>query len=99
MLPSTVVNLQRYKCHKEVYAAKILYIDPVHDKQDDRQDSSVELYNLMLDSKSNGSYLVVIRGDWYRKHKPEVGGYYVLYEDGYESYSPAKAFEEGYTKL
>ena len=28
-----------------------------------------------------------------------VGGYYVVYEDGYESWSPAKAFEDGYTKL
>lgn len=28
-----------------------------------------------------------------------VGGYYVLYEDGFESWSPAKAFEEGYALL
>ncbi len=35
---------------------------------------------------------------WYMlKHRPEAGGYYVVYEDGYTSYSPAKAFEEGYT--
>jgi hypothetical protein len=33
------------------------------------------------------------------KHNPQPGGYYVVYEDGYESYSPAKAFEEGYTKI
>ena len=32
-----------------------------------------------------------------QKHKPQVGGYYVVYEDGYESYSPAGAFEAGYT--
>ena len=33
------------------------------------------------------------------KHKPEVDGYYVVYEGGYESWSPADAFEGGYTKL
>lgn len=33
------------------------------------------------------------------KHKPEVGGYFVQYADGYQSYSPAKAFEEGYTRI
>lgn len=33
------------------------------------------------------------------KHKPEVGGYYVVYDDGYKSFSPAKAFEEGYTLI
>jgi hypothetical protein len=34
-----------------------------------------------------------------RKHKPEAGGYYVQYKDGYRSFSPATAFEEGYTRL
>lgn len=28
-----------------------------------------------------------------------TAGYYVLYDDGYESWSPAKAFEEGYSRL
>jgi xanthine/CO dehydrogenase XdhC/CoxF family maturation factor len=28
-----------------------------------------------------------------------LGGYYVLYEDNFESWSPAKAFEEGYTRI
>lgn len=32
-----------------------------------------------------------------KKHSPQIGGYYVVYTDGYKSYSPAKAFEEGYT--
>lgn len=27
----------------------------------------------------------------------EVGGYVVVYEDGFTSYSPAAAFEKGYT--
>ena len=33
------------------------------------------------------------------KHKPHAGGYYVVYDDGYKSFSPAKAFEEGYRLL
>lgn len=37
--------------------------------------------------------------EWLDKNKPEVGGYYVVYQDGYASYSPAKAFEEGYSKF
>jgi hypothetical protein len=39
----------------------------------------------------------VVSGEFIAKHKPVVGGYFVVYEDGYESFSPAKAFEEGYT--
>lgn len=37
--------------------------------------------------------------EWFAKHNPQVGGYYVVYEDGYASYSPAKAFEDGYSPL
>jgi hypothetical protein len=33
------------------------------------------------------------------KHAPVIGGSYVRYEDGYESFSPAAAFESGYTKV
>ena len=33
------------------------------------------------------------------KHDPQVGGYYVVYKDGYTSFSPAEAFEKGYTLI
>ncbi len=36
---------------------------------------------------------------WFAKHNPQVGGYFVEYEDGYHSYSPAEAFETGYTLI
>jgi hypothetical protein len=31
--------------------------------------------------------------------RPIIGGYYVRYLDGYESWSPADAFEDGYTRI
>jgi hypothetical protein len=34
--------------------------------------------------------------DYIRKHNPQPGGYFVVYDDGYQSFSPAEAFEEGY---
>ena len=34
-----------------------------------------------------------------KKHNPQVGGYYVVYDDGYKSFSPAEAFEAGYTRI
>jgi hypothetical protein len=33
------------------------------------------------------------------KHRTEAGGYYVVYPDGYKSFSPAAAFEDGYTLM
>lgn len=37
--------------------------------------------------------------DYMQKHNPAVGGYVVFYGDGYTSYSPQAAFEDGYTRL
>lgn len=37
--------------------------------------------------------------EYVTKHNPQSGGYFVVYEDGYKSFSPAKAFEEGYTRI
>jgi len=37
--------------------------------------------------------------EYMRKHNPQVGGYFVVYADGYKSWSPTQAFEEGYTRI
>ena len=33
------------------------------------------------------------------RYTPVPGDYYVVYEDGYASFSPRQAFEEGYTRI
>ena len=33
------------------------------------------------------------------RYTPTAGDYYVVYDDGYASISPKKAFEEGYRRL
>lgn len=43
-----------------------------------------------------GSSRYPIEREFLDRCKPQPGGYLVVYEDGYESYSPAKPFEEGY---
>lgn len=55
--------------------------------------------NALITPAEAGFVDFCVEADYLRKHKPEVGGYYVVYEDGYKSFSPAKAFEEGYTRL
>jgi hypothetical protein len=35
----------------------------------------------------------------FARYTPKSGDYYVVYDDGYKSISPAKAFEDGYTRL
>lgn len=33
------------------------------------------------------------------KHNPQVGGYYLRYPDGYESFCPAESFEAGHEEV
>lgn len=83
-MSETEKPLPEYVCHKTVNAAKIT----------------------SMRALDNGNWLLVfgeinltIEKDvkWAAKFAPATGGYYVVYADGYASFSPAKAFEEGYT--
>lgn len=40
-----------------------------------------------------------VGNDYFNRHNPGSGGHYVVYEDGYTSYSPMAAFENGYTRI
>lgn len=53
----------------------------------------------LITPEEDGYAAFTIDSEYMLRHKPVVGGYYVVYEDGYKSFSPAKAFEDGYTKL
>lgn len=80
-------EMPKYKCHKEVWALKIKSIHIVNE------------VGVFLTPEEEGYEPVQVSMEYYSKHKPIVGGYYVLYEDGYKSFSPAKALEEGYTRI
>lgn len=84
-----VPNLPEWLCHKRVLAAKIYAIQPV-----DFQNS----IRLSLEIGPDVRDYVDVSREWADKHKPAIGGYYVKYNDDYESYSPAKAFEDGYRR-
>lgn len=80
-------EMPRYECHKQVWALKIKEV----------QDNNAT--NPTLAFEEDGYAPITVDWDWYYKHKPHPGGYYVVYAGGYKSYSPAKAFEDGYTRL
>ena len=73
--------MKKYKSHKTVEAVKIVDFGcgPAGSK----------LWTIIgLDCPD-----VTVSQEYMDKHKPKVGGYYVRYADGYESFSPAEAFE------
>lgn len=79
-------EMPRYKSHKTVWALKI--------KRVEHRTWEVCLFF------EDPSYAPIAKSsNWEAKFNPQDGGYYVVYADGYSSFSPAKAFEEGYTRL
>lgn len=84
-----IVPLPRYRCHKEVSALRIKHVIETP--------SGFELH-----FEGDRFVPAFVSRNWVvSKEKPEnlVGGYYVVYDDGYQSWSPAAAFGAGYTLL
>jgi hypothetical protein len=87
-------ELPRYLCHKQVHALKI---------------ARVVRPTTALNTESDGSMILVpadlryapfrVSRAYAQKHDPQAGGYFVVYADGYESFSPAEPFESGYTEV
>ena len=76
-----------YQSHKKVYALKIASIGINHDG------------SATIVSEEPGYGGIEVSSAYVSKHEPKAGGYYVVYEDGYKSWSPAEAFESGYSRV
>jgi hypothetical protein len=94
-------QLPQWKCHKVVRAAKILTMTlPPEALQDlpNMGTNARAYYPASLELE--GGFTREVEAEWMtRNRKTAVGGYFVEYDDGYTSYSPAHAFETGYTKI
>jgi hypothetical protein len=93
--PKPPKRLPCYQSHKTVRALKIKALHGTSVPDGSRQLEPED----QPGTEEQPYEVVVLSGDFMAKHKPEVGGYYVRYADGYESYSPAKAFEDGYDPI
>jgi hypothetical protein len=76
-------ELPRYQSHKIVWALKIKLVVPELKGQ-----ATIYPYE-------EGYHPFLVSAEYVRKHQPSSGGYYVLYADGYESWSPQVQFEDG----
>lgn len=81
------IEMPKYNCHKQVWALKIAEIQPV----DEGEGGAV------IVPAEDGYASLRVTGEYMKKHKPTEGGYYVVYKDGYKSFSPAEAFEGWYS--
>lgn len=94
---STVRELPKYQSHKQVWALRIVQIDYLPNP-DTSGNSAAASYGAVIHPEENFAPFEV-SGEYVIKHKPKEGGYFVLYEDGYQSWSPADTFESGYTRI
>jgi hypothetical protein len=81
---SFTIPLPRYQCHKQVSALKVKALVP-----------NPRGYELHFEDERFCP--IEVTYNWYHKHEPVLGGYFVVYDDGYQSFSPAEAFEAGYS--
>lgn len=86
--------MPKYRCHKEVWALKIREVRDTTEPGNETDGS-----RLLIFEESEAYAPMRVDHEYVRKHKPQAGGYYVVYADGYKSWSPALAFEEGYTRI
>lgn len=80
-------TLPAYRCHKVVRAMQVADIEPLANG------------SFVVHGHGPGIGPVIADPEFMRRHNPQIGGYIVLYDDGYQSYSPAKAFEVGYERV
>lgn len=88
--PRDYGELPRYQSHKKVWALKIKSMVPQTDG------------SLVILSEFPDAFEFTVPAKFVPKHdasRPQVGWYWVRYEDGYESFSPPEPFEEGYTRI
>jgi hypothetical protein len=100
---NTGTPMPSYRSHKTVWALKIKEVLPAPKPTIEELD---RILNGDGGTNDVGAFIVpeghfapfAVSREYIDKHKPEAGGYYVTYKDGYQSFSPAIAFEEGYTR-
>lgn len=77
-------EMPRYVSHKTVWALKIAEFD---------------VDTLTITPAEEGYSPFTVDREYVERNRPQAGGYFVVYENGYQSFSPVKAFTEGYTRI
>lgn len=82
-------EMPRYRCHKEVWALQVSDV-PIKINADG---------SITFGVADVGYGPVTVGREVVARYMPVAGDFYVVYADGYKSFSPRKAFIEGYTPL
>ena len=90
-------EMPKYQSHKVIWGLKIEKIELDYDRA---QSECCETDgSAMITPYEEGYAPFRVDMEYLEKHKPFVGGYYVVYKGGYKSFSTAEAFEDGNTLI
>ena len=87
-------SLPQWRSHKIVRAAQIRAVYP----DAPANPPTIDSWTIYLDGgpPPAGFPAFQVEAKTFARYVPQPGDYFVVYDDGYESVSPRKAFEEGY---
>lgn len=79
------IEMPRYQCHKKVWALQISTVD------------GGQVIHFVEPQYAP----IRASDDWLERYHGSDSdpGYYVVYDGGYASWSPSKAFEDGYSRI
>ena len=87
-----MVSLPRYQSHKIVEAAPII----AYERTEPCAVWVRSHLNVTTHIDEAQTEKIGVPSDYFARGVPGIGDYFVRYEDGYMSWSPKQAFEDGY---
>jgi hypothetical protein len=88
------IEMPRYVCHKRVWA---LELEAISEPNYPTANNPTPARQLVF--RDRGFAPIMASEEMFSRYIPVPGDFYVVYNDGYKSFSPRKAFLEGYTKV
>lgn len=86
-------DLANWTSHKVVKAGKLISLDTEYHAELMRS-----IFTATVQDASGAPTKMDCPTGMFARGIPAPGDYIVIYDDGYKSWSPAKAFEDGYTR-
>ena len=95
---SVEIEIPKYQSYIKVGALKIKDIKLLSASKPDK--NGAEDIPVVTIYPENDTYRAFdVPYEYYSKHNPKAGGYYIVYPDGYISFSPENVFEDRYVLL
>jgi len=93
------LSLPQYQCHKVVGALHIRSIELARIPLGDDEVDVSDLRGAIIIPAESGFPPFRVSPEFLRKHRPQVGGLFVVYDDGWKSFIPEKDFKRDYDPL